>query len=81
MQQMDQEQLARRVSDVRARTLEQVSRVVVGMEHVTSQMLMALFAGGHVLLEGVPGTAKTTLCRTFSQVLGIDYQRIQFTPD
>jgi MoxR-like ATPase len=43
--------------------------------------LMALIAGGHVLLEGVPGTAKTTLCRTFSTVLGIHFERIQFTPD
>ncbi len=42
---------------------------------------MALLAGGHVLLEGVPGTAKTTLCRTFSKVLGLHYERIQFTPD
>ncbi len=42
---------------------------------------MALIAGGHVLLEGVPGTAKTTLCRTFSTVLGIHFERIQFTPD
>ncbi len=78
---MDQEQLARRVSEVSERTLEAVGRVVVGLDRVTGQMLNALFAGGHVLLEGVPGTAKTTLCRTFSQVLGIDYQRIQFTPD
>lgn len=42
---------------------------------------MALLAGGHVLLEGVPGTAKTTLCRTFSAALGIDFERVQFTPD
>lgn len=53
----------------------------MGLEHVTDQLLMALLAGGHVLLEGVPGTAKTTLCRTFSSVLGIDYERVQFTPD
>lgn len=51
------------------------------MDSVTDQLLMALLAGGHVLLEGVPGTAKTTLCRTFSTVLGIHYERIQFTPD
>jgi len=55
--------------------------VVVGLDHVTDQLLMALLAGGHVLLEGVPGTAKTTLCRTFSAVLGIHYERVQFTPD
>lgn len=51
------------------------------MTDVTDQMLMALLAGGHVLLEGVPGTAKTTLCRTFSTVLGIHHERVQFTPD
>ena len=53
----------------------------MGLDAVTDQLLMALIAGGHVLLEGVPGTAKTTLCRTFSTVLGIDFERVQFTPD
>src|SRR6266516_5127097 len=56
-------------------------RVVVGMEAVTHQFLIALLAGGHVLLEGVPGVAKTTLSKTFARVLGTHYQRIQFTPD
>src|SRR5438128_4498449 len=51
------------------------------MEHVTHQFLIALLAGGHVLLEGVPGVAKTTLSKTFARVLGTHYQRIQFTPD
>ena len=74
-------QLAQRVSDLRERTQRAVEQVVVGMSDVTDQMLMALLAGGHVLLEGVPGTAKTTLCRTFSTVLGIHYERVQFTPD
>ncbi len=74
-------QLAQRVHELRQRTLQAVEQVVVGMSHVTDQLLMALIAGGHVLLEGVPGTAKTTLCRTFSTVLGIHYERVQFTPD
>ena len=51
------------------------------MEAVTSQFLIALLAGGHVLLEGVPGVAKTTLSKTFAHVLGIQYHRLQFTPD
>jgi MoxR-like ATPase len=51
------------------------------MESVTHQFLIALVAGGHVLLEGVPGVAKTTLSKTFARVLGTQYQRIQFTPD
>ena len=74
-------QLAQRVHELRQRTLQAVEQVVVGMNHVTDQLLMALIAGGHVLLEGVPGTAKTTVCRTFSSVLGIHYERVQFTPD
>jgi MoxR-like ATPase len=53
----------------------------VGMERVTLRFLIALLAGGHVLLEGVPGVAKTTLSKTFAHILGIQYQRLQFTPD
>jgi MoxR-like ATPase len=51
------------------------------MERVTLRFLIALLAGGHVLLEGVPGVAKTTLSKTFAHILGIQYQRLQFTPD
>ncbi len=74
-------ELALRVNELRQRALHAVEQVVVGQTDVTDQMLMALVAGGHVLLEGVPGTAKTTLCRTFSTVLGIHFERVQFTPD
>ena len=73
--------LAERVRGLRDRTLTQVGRVVVGMEAVTHQFLIALLAGGHVLLEGVPGVAKTTLSKVFAHVLGIAYHRVQFTPD
>jgi MoxR-like ATPase len=66
---------------LRERTIAEVGRVVVGMEHVTHQLLIALLAAGHVLLEGVPGVAKTTLSKTFARILGTQYQRIQFTPD
>ena len=54
---------------------------LVDLESVIEQVVMATIAGGHVLLEGVPGTAKTTLCRSLGTVLGMDYRRIQFTPD
>src|SRR5205807_10565443 len=74
-------QLAERMRGLREQTLAEVGRVVVGMEHVTHQFLIALLAGGHVLLEGVPGVAKTTLSKTFAKLLGIQYQRVQFTPD
>src|SRR5881227_390064 len=77
----DIRQLAEKVRDLRERTLAEVAKVVIGMEHVTHQFLIALLAAGHVLLEGVPGVAKTTLSKTFARVLGTDYQRIQFTPD
>lgn len=73
--------LADKVRQLRDQTLREVSRVVVGMEGVTHQFLIALLAGGHVLLEGVPGIAKTTLSKTFARVLGTQYQRLQFTPD
>src|SRR6516225_1074950 len=73
--------LAEQVRELRERTLKEVAQVVVGMEHITRQFLIALLAAGHVLLEGVPGVAKTTLSKTFAHVLGIHYQRLQFTPD
>jgi MoxR-like ATPase len=59
----------------------QIARVVVGAEKVSEQLLIALIASGHVLLEGVPGVAKTTLSKVFAKLLGCDFQRVQFTPD
>jgi MoxR-like ATPase len=73
--------LAQQMRGLRDRVVAEVARVVVGMETVTHQFLIALAAGGHVLLEGVPGVAKTTLSKTFARVLGTQYQRLQFTPD
>jgi MoxR-like ATPase len=72
---------AQRVRGLRDRTVQDVARAVVGMERVTQRFLIALIAGGHVLLEGVPGVAKTTLSKTLGQLLGLQFQRIQFTPD
>src|SRR5258708_4710712 len=59
----------------------QVRRVMVGQEEVIDQGLIALFVGGHCLITGLPGTAKTLLVRTLSQALGLVFRRIQFTPD
>src|SRR5262245_39535776 len=73
--------LAEQIRDLRDRTVAEVAKVVVGMEQVNRQFLIALLAAGHVLLEGVPGVAKTTLSKVFARVLGTHYQRIQFTPD
>lgn len=77
----DISEVATRVGELREQTLASVGQVVVGLDDEILQLLTAMLAGGHALLEGVPGTAKTTLCRTFSDVLGIDFQRVQFTPD
>ncbi|MEP6571577.1 MAG: MoxR family ATPase [Gemmatimonadota bacterium] len=61
--------------------LQALGSVVLGQEAALREVLLALIARGHVLLEGVPGTAKTLLVRTLSLALGLDFRRIQFTPD
>jgi MoxR-like ATPase len=61
--------------------LHEVKRVVVGQDAMLERVLVALLAGGHVLLEGVPGLAKTLTVKTLSTVLGGDFRRVQFTPD
>jgi len=58
-----------------------VRRVIVGQEEVLEQIMIGLFVGGHCLITGLPGTAKTLLVRTMAQTLGLVYKRIQFTPD
>lgn len=60
---------------------EEVSRVVVGQDRLLNRLLIGLFTGGHILLEGVPGLAKTLTINTLAKVLQLDFQRIQFTPD
>lgn len=60
---------------------QEIARVIVGQEEVVEQILLSIFAGGHALLIGVPGLAKTLMVNTISQALGLDFKRIQFTPD
>ena len=60
---------------------EEIGKIIVGQQDVVDGVLICLLAGGHVLLEGVPGLGKTTLLRTLSRVLHLKYSRIQFTPD
>jgi MoxR-like ATPase len=74
-------EVAPHMRELRDRVCQEIGKIVVGMSEVTHQFLIALLAGGHVLLEGVPGIAKTTLSKTFARVLGTQYQRLQFTPD
>lgn len=59
----------------------EVGKAVIGQDGIVDHLLIALFAGGHVLLEGPPGTAKTFLAQSFAAALGLDFGRIQFTPD
>ena len=70
--------------DPRARleeALYEMKRVIVGQDAMLERMIVALLAGGHVLLEGVPGLAKTLTVKTLAEVLGGSFRRIQFTPD
>src|SRR6202049_3269600 len=70
-----------RFQSVRDNILTQVRQVIVGQEEVLDQILIALFVGGHCLITGLPGTAKTLMVRTIAQTLGLVFKRIQFTPD
>jgi MoxR-like ATPase len=81
---LDSEDLQQRVERfhaVRDRILEQVRKVIVGQDEVLEQILIALFVGGHCLITGLPGTAKTLMVRTIAAALGLQFRRIQFTPD
>lgn len=61
--------------------LQEIEKVIVGKNEIVEKILMAILAGGHVLMEDVPGTGKTTAARTFAKVLGLDTRRVQFTSD
>jgi MoxR-like ATPase len=81
---LESDELQKRVSRfqaVRDAILAQVHQVIVGQDEVLDQVLIGLFVGGHCLITGLPGTAKTLMVRTISQTLGLVFRRIQFTPD
>jgi MoxR-like ATPase len=81
---LDAAQLQERIERfhaVRDGILEQVRQVIVGQDDVLDQILIALFVGGHCLITGMPGTAKTLMVKTIAQTLGLTFKRIQFTPD
>jgi MoxR-like ATPase len=60
---------------------QEIAKIIVGQEEVVNQIVLSIFSGGHALLVGVPGLAKTLMVNTISQALGLDFKRIQFTPD
>jgi MoxR-like ATPase len=75
------QQRIERFHAVREGILRQVHEVIVGQEEVLDQILIAVFVGGHCLMTGMPGTAKTLMVRTMADALGLKFRRIQFTPD
>jgi MoxR-like ATPase len=84
MIQLDSETLKQRISrfaSVQEAMITQVRKVIVGQDEVLEQLMVALFVGGHCLITGMPGTAKTLLVRTMAETLGLAFKRIQFTPD
>ncbi|MCG8448694.1 MAG: MoxR family ATPase [Pirellulales bacterium] len=74
-------QAVQRLHEVYGHLQSELGKVVVGQQEVIEQLLIALFAGGHCLLVGVPGLAKTLLVRTLAEALSLEFSRVQFTPD
>jgi MoxR-like ATPase len=72
---------AEKVAEGRERILAELRKVIVGQDEVVEHVLIALFTGGHCLITGVPGLAKTLLIKTLASILDLDFKRIQFTPD
>src|SRR4249919_671807 len=72
---------AEKLAEGRERILTELRKVIVGQDDVVEQVLIALFTGGHCLITGVPGLAKTLLIKTLADILDLDFKRIQFTPD
>jgi MoxR-like ATPase len=69
------------VNELRDRVVREIRKVVVGQDHVVEVLLAATSVGGHLLLEGVPGVAKTLVANAYARALGIEFRRVQFTPD
>src|SRR5678815_2110406 len=75
------EQLLDKLSSAREQLLREIRKAIIGQDEVVEQVLLALFVGGHSIITGVPGLAKTLLVRTIANVLDLSFKRIQFTPD
>ncbi len=73
--------LVKKMQDGREQIVNEIKKVIVGQQDIIDELLIALFAGGHCLVTGVPGLAKTLLIKTVADILQVDFSRIQFTPD
>ena len=73
--------LVKRMQEGRDKIVAEIKKVIIGQEDIIDELLIALFGGGHVLVTGVPGLAKTLLIKTVADILQVDFSRIQFTPD
>ena len=78
---VDDEKAVQRLGEARDQVLKEVRKIIVGMDQVIDEMMIAVFARGHCLLVGVPGLAKTLLVSSLAQTLSLTFKRIQFTPD
>src|SRR5512137_2916245 len=78
---MEEQNIARSTGELMQRVLYEVKRIVVGQDHFLERVLVAILAQGHILVEGVPGLAKTLAIKTLAQAIGGEFKRIQFTPD
>src|SRR6202158_1109544 len=76
-----EEQRVGQILSGRGRIETELAKVIVGQKEVIEQLLIALFAGGHCLITGAPGLAKTLLVKSIAQIFHLKFQRIQFTPD
>jgi MoxR-like ATPase len=77
----EEQQLFEKLSSARAQIFGELSKTIVGQHEVIEQILIALFAGGHCLITGAPGLAKTLLVKSVAQIFHLEFRRIQFTPD
>lgn len=77
----DDLELVKRMQDGRDQIVAEIQKVIIGQSEIIDELLIALFGGGHVLVTGVPGLAKTLLIKTVADILQVDFSRIQFTPD
>ncbi|MEM7234437.1 MAG: AAA family ATPase, partial [Planctomycetota bacterium] len=76
-----EKQIVEQIRSSRERIASELAKVVIGQEDVISEILLCLFSGGHCLITGAPGLAKTLLVQSIAQIFHLDFRRIQFTPD